>query len=264
MKAGVAVLLLVAALPEAARAQDKRLAQLLAAVATYVETYEPQLSAMVAQEDYTQTVRRGPERDKQHSISDFLFLKLPGATNWVGFRDVYSVDGEPVREKEDRFSAILKSGEDVEKRAAELAAESARYNLGWVVRQNNNPTLVLGWLARDVQRRFVFELEGRKSVSGTRCQMVRFREVETPTLIRGRDFTNLISSGSFCATDDGRVWRTEHQPPGRVAVAVTYAFDPQFAMLVPSEMQEEYGAERIQCVARYSKYRRFSVTTRIR
>ena len=30
------------------------------------------------------------------------------------------------------------------------------------------------------------------------------------------------------------------------------------------EMREEYGSERIECVARYSKYRRFSVTTRIR
>ena len=109
MKARVAVLLLAAALPEAAFAQNERLAQLLAAVATYVESYEPQLSAMVAEEDYTQIVRRGRARGKQHTISDFLVLKLPGATNWVGFRDVYSVDGEPVREKEDRFSAILTS-----------------------------------------------------------------------------------------------------------------------------------------------------------
>lgn len=262
MRSAAAICLLALALPAAA--EDKRLTQLLAAVAAYVETYEPQLSTMVAEEDYVQKLKRWRDREEQRTVSDFLFLKLPRAVNWVGFRDVYSVDGEPVRDREDRFSAILKSGGDVEQQAAELAAESARYNLGSVVRSINVPTLVLGWLARDVQPRFEFEWEGRKTISGTRCRVVTFREVETPTLVRGRADANVPSAGSFCASDDGRVWRTELQPQGRAKVTVTYRVDPQFAMLVPSEMREVYGEESIECVAKYSKYRRFSVTTRIK
>ena len=244
--------------------ENVRLEELLAAVARYVEGYEPQLSTMVAEEDYLQTVKRWRERDEQRTVSDFLFLKLPGAFNWVGFRDVYTVDGERVRQPDDRFRRIVQSGGDVAKQAAELAAESAQYNLGPVVRTINVPTLVLGWLARDVQPRFSFALRGRKTIAGTRCRVVSFSERATPTIIRGRGDTNLPSSGSFCAAADGQVLLTELQPQGRAMVTVSYRLDPQFQMLVPSEMRERYDVESIECLAKYSKYRRFSVTTRIK
>ena len=253
--------------PGTAWADDRELAQLLAAVARYVEAYEPQLSAMIAEEDYHQKIRRGRYREEQRTTSEFLFLKLAGTVNWVGFRDVYSVDGEPIREQRDRFAEILNGGGEVSKQAAELAAESARFNIGAVVRSINVPTLVLGWLAGDAQRRFEFERKGRKSIAGVRCRVVAFRERETPTIIRGRDDTDVPSFGSFCASEDGRVWMTEHQPQGRVGratVTVTYRPEPQLGMLVPSEMREVYREDRIECLAKYSRYRRFSVTMRIR
>jgi hypothetical protein len=254
-------------IPAAVHADDPQLAKLLAAVAQYVEAYEPQLSAMVAEEEYHQKVRRGRHREEQRTVSDFLFLKLPGALHWVGFRDVYSIDGQPLRDPQDRFHEILNRGGDVERQAVELAAENARFNIGEVVRRINVPTLVLGWLGREPQRRFEFALEGRKTISGTRCRVVAFRERETPTLIRSRDDTDVPSSGSFCASTDGRVWMTELKPHGRVGratVTVTYRLDPPLAMLVPHEMRERYREDRIECAARYSKYRRFSVTTRVR
>ena len=259
-----AVACATALLASTAERDDAGLAKLLSAVAQYVERYEPQLSSMVAEEDYHQTIRRWREREEQRTISDFLFLKLPGSVNWVGFRDVYSVDGEPVREREDRFHEILQRGGDVARQAADLALESARFNIGSVVRSINVPTLVLGWLARDAQERFAFELKGRKTLGGARCRVIAFRERETPTLIRGRDDTDVPSAGSFCASQDGRVWSTELKPQGRATVAVTYRAEPQFSMLVPDEMRESYGEDRIECLAKYSKYRRFSVATRVR
>jgi hypothetical protein len=259
-----AVACATALLAGAAEPDDAQLSKLLFAVAQYVERYEPQLSSMVAEEDYQQTIRRWREREEQRTISDFLFLKLPGSVNWVGFRDVYSVDGEPLRERKDRFHEILQRGGDVERQAAELAAESARLNIGSVVRSINVPTLVLGWLAHVPQGRFEFALKGRKTIAGTRCRVVAFREREIPTLIRGRDDTDVPSGGSFCASEDGRVWSTELKPQGRAAVVVTYRAEPQFSMLVPDEMRESYGEDRIECLARYSKYRRFSVSTRMR
>jgi hypothetical protein len=264
MRGAAAACLVAAILPVTPPANDKQLTQLLTAVAHYVEGYEPQLSTMVAEEDYHQKLQRWREREEQRMVSDFLFLKLPGAVNWVGFRDVYSIDGEPLREPVDRFREILQGGGDVAKQASALAAESARYNIGAVVRSINVPTLVLGWLASDPQRRFEFELEGRRTFSGARCRVVSFSERETPTLIRGRDDSNLPSSGHFCASEDGRVWMTELKPQGRAVVTVTYRPEPQFGMLVPAEMREKYGEDRIECLAKYSKYRRFSVTTRIK
>lgn len=264
MRSAAAACAIALTVVSTARADDERLAQLLAAVAQYVERYEPQLSTMVAEEDYHQIVRRWREREELRTVSDFLFLKLQGAVNWVGFRDVYSVDGEPLREPHDRFREILQGGGDVAKQAADLALESARFNIGSVVRSINVPTLVLGWLASEPQRRFDFELEGHKTIAGVRCRVVAFRERETPTLIRGRDDTNVPSSGTFCASSDGRVWMTELKPQGRATVTVTYRPEPQFGMLVPAEMRERYGEDRIECRAKYAKYRRFSVTTRIR
>ena len=261
----IVILLTAAAIGGSDPAQDARLEELLAAVARYVESYESQLSTMVAEEDYLQTVRpRGRERAEQRTRSDFLFLKVPGAVNWVGFRDVYLVDGEPVQAERDRFSRIIRSGGDVATQAADLAAESARFNLGPVVREINVPTLVLGWLAREPQGRFEFEMKGRKTIAGNRCRVVAFRERETPTLIRGRSDTNVASAGTFCASEDGRVWRTELLPQGRARVTVAYRFDRALAMLVPAEMREAYGLDRMEGVARYSNFRRFSVTTRIR
>ena len=252
-------------LPVAAWPEDRRLANLLESVAQYVERYERQLSMMVAEEDYLQTIRRrvGGD-DEQRIISDFLFLKLPSAANWVGFRDVYRVDDLIVREPQDRFERILRDGGDVSRQAAELAAESARYNIGSVVRTINVPTLVLGWLERNTQGRFKFELKGYQTISGIRCRVVAFREDETPTLIRGRVDSNIRSTGSFCTTDAGFVWRTELQPQERAKIVVTYRFEPQFQMLVPSEMRETYASDRLECVAKYSKYRQFFVTTRIK
>ena len=259
-----AVACAVALLPAAAGPDTARLSQLLSAVAQYVESYEPQLSSMVAEEDYHQKIRRWRMHEEQRTVSDFLFLKLPGTINWVGFRDVYSVDGEPVREPEDRFHEILRRGGDVPRQAADLALESARYNIGSVVRSINVPTLVLGWLARDAQPRFEFELKNRRRIAGVRCSVVSFRERDAPTLIRGRDDSDVPSSGSFCASDDGRVWMTELKPQGRARVTVSYRPEPQFGMLVPAEMREAYGEDRIECLARYTKFRRFSVSGRVR
>jgi hypothetical protein len=256
----------VTALAAGDRSQKSRVEDLLAAVGRYVESYEPQLSMMVAEEDYLQSVGR-PWRQlplDQRTTADFLFLKLPGVLNWVGFRDVYVVDGETVRQPQDRFRTIVQSGGDVAKQASDLAAESARYNLGPVVRTINVPTLVLGWLAPGVQSRFEFTLKGQKTIAGIRCRVVTFRERETPTIIRDRTDGDVRSFGSFCATHDGRVWMTELKPQGRATVTVTYRFEPQFDMLVPAEMREAYGEESIECVAKYSKYRRFTVTARIR
>ena len=264
MKAGTVACLLLILLPHDGAADDERLQRLLAAVGRYVQDYEPQLSAMVAEEDYRQVVRRGRYREEQRTTSEFLFLKLPGALNWVGFRDVHSVDGEPVRQERDRLGRIVQRGGDVAQQAAALAAESAEYNLGPVVRTINVPTLMLGWLAPDVQGRFLFARKGDRSVGGSRCRVIEFSERVTPTLIRGRGDTDVRAFGSVCASDDGRIWATELEPEGRARVAVTYRLEPQYGMLVPAEMRERYGDDRIECVARYSRYRRFAVTTRIR
>jgi hypothetical protein len=260
--------------------QTPDLTQLLRHVAAYVQRYEEQLSSMVAEESYRQTLRRRSKvRVAQTTTSDFLFLKGPDTVNWVGFRDVYTVDGQPVRQPEDRFGRLLRESADAMRQAAMLAEESARYNIGPVVRTINVPTLVLGWLRADVQGRFEFQRKGQRSVAGGgRCRVVRFYEREVPALIRGRDGSSVRSSGTFCASDDGRVWLTEVEPGEKARITVIYRHDPHLEMLVPSEMRELYrgpfdeilprdgegGTQSIECVATYSRFRRFDVTARIR
>src|SRR4051794_15194683 len=76
----------------------------------YLARYEAALSALVAEEEYTQklAVRSiGPAvvgaGQTRRLISDFMLVKLTSDEPWTPFRDVISVDGKPVRDRDARL-----------------------------------------------------------------------------------------------------------------------------------------------------------------
>jgi hypothetical protein len=46
-------------------------------------------------------------QDRRELVSDFLLARLPGVDAWVSFWDTFEVDGKPVRERQDRLSALM-------------------------------------------------------------------------------------------------------------------------------------------------------------
>src|SRR4030095_6613963 len=69
-------------------------------VAEYLKAYGREYSATVATERYEQA-------DGARSVmleSEFGIMKLAGNAQWLGFRDVVSVDGKPVGDREVRLT----------------------------------------------------------------------------------------------------------------------------------------------------------------
>ena len=76
--------------------------------------------------------------------SDFLLVSVDSVQEWIPFRDVFEIDGQPIRDREQRLAKLfLKPSEDALEQAQRIREESARYNLGNMRRTINNPVLAL-------------------------------------------------------------------------------------------------------------------------
>ena len=259
----------------------------------YAASYESALSGLVAEERYVQRsftheriastssvpIGRAPRPgetkeswewmlDAQRvTRSDYLLVKAPGGTRWLPFRDVFEVDGKKVREREERLQQLfLKAPASAADRAAEIMADAARYNIGFVQRNVNLPTLALRFLDPSYEAKAFFRRQGEVVVDGRKTWELAFSERGSPTLVQGPDGDAPAEGTFWIEPEEGRVVRSRirHQIGGAtIEVTVTYRPDEKTpGTWVPSEMREVYegGGRRLECVATYSKIRRFQVT----
>ncbi len=273
LPAALAVLTWLLAPGLALTASADPLDDLIASATKYVAEYQQQLSMVVAQERYQQTVRyppavngRGADLSASTVLrSDFLLVKEPRG-GWVPFRDVFEQDGRAVRDRDERLSALFLDGGSGFAQAARITEESARYNLGGISRNINVPTLALLFLTPEHKPRVDFALED--GASGGR-RVVRFREVRGPTYISTTNGRDLPVSGRFWIDEaTGRVERSEiraDDPAVRATIAVTYRYDETADLWVPEKMEEDYlqkgDRSEIHGTAVYTNYRRFQVKT---
>ena len=288
---------------------DPELAALLEKAGRYVVEYENALHDLAAEEEYSQQARSGgistspvrpgmrpatgsivsfPDRDTRgpdwrRTRADVVFARLAPPFPWATFRDVFEVNGTPVRDRDGRLErAFRDSPGTAVTRAEAILAESARYNIG-PERTINLPTLPLLFLHPTNQARFAFTRKGGgKGGAGVE---VAFREGARPTMIRELAGSTLrldteASSASQSGSDlpaEGRFWIDPHQGTvlrsevrfrfdfeGTATITTAYRAEPSLAMWVPAEMKERYvgggfGAGT-DAVARYSRFRKFQVT----
>ena len=272
----LAVMLAIAPAGRAAQAQpaDPTVALLDRATA-YVVGYVKALSSVVSEERYEQFwwQRRGmdvPQMPKRTLVSDYLLVLVPGASEWVPFRDVYSVDGVAVRDRSNRLLKLfVESRADALEQAERILAESSRYNIGSVTRDINVPTFALQFLLPQLRGRSVFRLKGKDRIGGEDTTVVEFEERASPTLIVGRDYENVPARGRFwIEPQSGRVVQTqmETRPAGMTTtIVVTYQREAKLALWVPAKMDEKHklGNESVEGVATYTNFRRFQVETTI-
>jgi hypothetical protein len=192
------------------------------------------------------------------------------------FRDVFEVDGQPVRDRSERLMKLFVSPSASTANQAELIAqESSRYNIGNLQRTLNVPLLALAILDPAHQQRFVFKRieKGAESpvrsaaASATAVWVIGYREVESQTIIRTTNFRDMPSRGRFwIEPETGRVLASEliaEDLTVRGAITVGYDLEPALQVMVPTQMRENYdivgGASRVIGVANYSKFRQFQV-----
>lgn len=277
------------------------LKMLVGRLGAYVDRFEREFSSAVAEERYVQLYRpwrgypsfpsdeialewhdagrdyprSGPILDRRQLLSDVLLVQTP--KGWIGYRDVAVVDGRPVRDRAERVSKLfLKPSANRAGQLRRVAEESARFNLGRLRRTLNIPTLPLYFLHRRHHARYAFEHGGEEAIEGRRAAVLQFEERRRPTLVgtsAGEDVP--LSGRVWIDQATGEVLQTEttYKPDGRRAGLLTrYRAEPSFEVLVPDLMWEWYdggvmrfgssaGVTLIECLARYTNYRRFTVAT---
>jgi hypothetical protein len=278
----------------ALRADDQAptLKDMLTRVGDYVVRYENDLSAIVAEEhyiqketDFSQPPPRRPLPRRRELRSDLLLVRAAGSEGYVQFRDVFDVDGEPVRDRSERLLKLfLDPSAESTRQTGQIVKESARYNLGRIERTINVPLLALMFMHPNNQARFKFTMSTEnpgvpKSLPKSEhftvsvdVRVLSFTETGSPTIVRDP------SSPRGEARSRGRVW--VEPETGRVLMTelivdsrrvrsstqVSYQSEPLIGFLVPVEMREDYLLPRpvyyrIEGTASYDNFRQFVVKT---
>jgi hypothetical protein len=256
-------------------AQTPEIDAILDKAGDYVAAYERTFAGVVAEETYRQQVQGGRGRNDARGFpvetpgqrrdlkSDVLLVRAPAGDRWIQFRDVFEVDGKPVRDRAERLSKLfLQPSASVQQQVDDIAASSARYNIGGVNRNVNLPVLALTVL--EARNRAWFSFKGRKA--GNTFEL-EFQEERTGTLIRTAGDQAMPSRGRFTIDAvSGSVLSSEliaESGSLRARIEVTYALDPGVNVLVPREMREKYvlrDGSTVEGKATYAKYRRYQVT----
>ncbi|MCC7009709.1 MAG: hypothetical protein IT184_12940 [Acidobacteria bacterium] len=254
----------------AARQQPDDLDRLLSTAADYVERFDTAFANVVAEERYVQTLgnSRGLPTRRRELVSDFLMVKLSSGDGWLPFRDVYSVDGQRVRDHDQRLVRLLSVPDPLALfQAQAIVAQSASYNIG-VSRTMNLPILALQILRGANHARFEFSGVKAEPVEETPVFRIDYREHAHPTIITGPGGRDMPMSGQVWLQADGVVMRTElwiDDPASIRAVMTTrYRHDSEFGVAIPVEMREEYlerGGRKTSGLATYGRFRQFGVET---
>jgi VWFA-related protein len=261
----------------AAVPDDADLRLILPRLAEYVAAYRRQFSAYVAEENYQQSARG---QNRRILRSDLLLLAADAGRDWVQFRDVFEVDGQKVRDREDRLKKLfLENSAEGLRQMEAIRNESARFNVGEIQRNQNVPFYPLIFATAENMPRFTFKVAKKTTIGGLTAWRVEYAERARPTIIRNPRNEDVPVHGAFtveCAT--GAVLATEmvaEDTDMRGSVSVRYRRDDGQGLWLPAEMSEYYS-ERATSVrpgygavspgwaeahATYSNFRRFRVTT---
>jgi hypothetical protein len=246
---------------------------LVATARKYVAEYEKSFAFIVADEWYQQVQRDRDGRiilDRVLKSEVFLtFLQADG--EWIAVRDVLEVDGRPVTSR-DRLRDLLAKGGQFSGVARQVIDLNARYNIGSVSRNFNEPTLPL----------LLFESRRASSVEFDRKKVSREGPLTVATLsFSERDSGAIVgglgrpapAKGTFVIdAASGTVRETtfeiKHEDI-RVLLKTQYEKDPKLDMWLPATFTERYERTRdvkelIECWAKYSNYRRFETAGRIK
>jgi hypothetical protein len=279
-----ATLVLLAVRPAAAPQSTRSLSDLLTRAGSYLADYQDRVTMVMLEEDYTQrrTYSFGTgvvgtntvATESKRLRSDVVMTVEPGP-RWVTFRDVFEVEGRPVRDRDERLAKLFLAPTDESvDQAGRILAEGARFNVyPQLNRTLNVPFTTLVFLLTVHQPRSEFTIDGTENLDGEQAVVIRFSERGTPRILRSDD--GAPARGTFWIEPvSGRVLRSElvFRSSGRgigmvtATIRVTYAREPRTGLWLPTVMDERYAFANVNTsiitgTARYSNVRQFAVDT---
>jgi hypothetical protein len=242
----------------------------------YIERFEREAAALVAEERYVQrlVVRAEPPVPAltRELRSDYVLVKPADSAPWLGYRDIYEVDGAPVRERDARLVELLRrTAPDSLARAAAFVSEGARFNLG-PERTINTPTLPMQLLARANASRM--RLRAARGWQGRDVAEVAVEESGRPTIVRTPEGASVesrgtvtvrVADGAILAADLRFRFSTARRRDREAVLRVEYGEAPGVTVPVPIRMTEDLPTPdgAATGTATYSNYRRFQTSGRI-
>lgn len=253
-----------------AAAQTPTAAELVGRAGRYVSTFVATFSNVVAEETYEQESSGTRGSQRRELKADFLLVLPPDSTVWMPFRDVFEVDGRPVRDRQERLTkTLLQPTKSALDRANQIAQESARYNVDASMKRTiNNPLLALAFVQTDYQPRFRYSVDRRDPAEGASVWIVDYREEGRPSFIKGAFDKDMPVRGRYWINEpDGRIIRSEvhvEDPSVGATLTTDFQWDERFKIDVPVRMSEIYrliNGRVVTGLATYGRFRRFGVST---
>lgn len=246
-----------------ARGQDDAAAALVAGAGRYVEEYERQFPAVVGEVHEQQRIVKadGAVKRRRELVADVLIIKVGADTS--SFRDVISVDGKPVRNRDERLRKLfLGESRSLDKQARAISAESSRYDIGV---ERNMDTLMLPLAILHADRasgfRFVRTPDG-----------LAFTEFRSPAMVRSRSrgaIKDMFLRGSFTIDTVGSRVRsatlTAANDVFELTEDIVYVEDRATQLLVPLRSTETYRptgnpkGDRTVVMSTFANFRKFKV-----
>jgi len=243
-------------------AQSPDIDVLMQRVGDYVHGFIDRFCNVVAEERYEpDRVRRGNGRLR----SDFLLVQKPGnERQFLTFRDVVEVNGKALRNREETLAKLFQQpAESVIAQANAITAHSADYMF-----PGSDPLLVMVFLQPEYQPRFTFVRDDIEQRFGADIRRVHFEETTSPTMLRQEGDRDLPTRGTIWVSErTGKVVKTELRlgsDPTTTMITTLFGRDEPLGIDVPAVLEQTYYAspgEVVKGIARYSNFRRFSVST---
>ena len=266
--------------PDPIAGGDPTAAQALLVTRAYAVKWQDTLANLVADEAYTQEVRRyikaASGRDQpltptsRRLQSEILLVQAPADRYWLSFRDVMAVDGEAVPNRQQRFQDLFASpAAAIIATSRLMAQESARYNIGRLYRTTNTPTAALVFLQSRHAANSTWWLDANARLEGRRVWVLRFEQRKPPYAIEMSGGRLVPPAGRFWVEPStGTIMQSELMVRGGYTAATRTRFGavPTIEGLVPLQMEEEYsipGVEGGRGIATYTNHRLFRTAGRI-
>ncbi len=246
----------------------------LAAASGYLKTYQTALEFVLADEITVQEVfdERDRRTARRETSGDFFLSYVAGDGGWLSVRDISKVDGKEV-EAGDDLRGLLNRG-SMARIGRALADRNARYNIGSVTRNFNDPMLALVILDPKHQSRFRFQRRDVVTSDAGTLVTLAFTERDRPTLILGSDMSPVYTRGELTIdAATGRLQRsvfTMKDGPTTASLTTTFTKVEKLDLWLPSVLVERYEhatsrrKEQVLVESTYTNFRKFGVTVRIR
>jgi len=249
----------------------------LVAVATrYVADYQQQFTFVVADERYRQQNDLPGKAPWVRIARGEMFLTYLEADHaWTVVHDITEVDDEPVPNHESVRSLLQMSNTTVQSVARKVFDLNARYNIGGIRRNFNDPMIALQVFHDRYRDNIQFDLIHSETRDGSTLATLRFRERDRPTIVVGTDGAAFPAKGEILMDAVSGAIRHTHftiENKGLGAdLDTSLAYEERLALWVPVLFTERYWAktrrsdtEVTTCSSEYANYRRFEVKGRIK